>query len=150
MKILSMLASAALSCGVATGAVAQEGYPSKPIRLLIPYAAGGTTDIMARALQQPMSESLGQNCTFCHNSRAFNAWDESPPQRVTAFYGIRMVREVNKTYLEPLTPTFPKERLGKTGDVAKVGCATCHQGLNKPMNGAQMLKDFVAELGKKP
>ena len=37
----------------------------------------------------------------------------------------------------------------KTGDVAKVGCATCHQGLNKPMNGAQMLKDFVAELGKK-
>ena len=60
MKILSMLASAALSCGVATGAVAQEGYPSKPIRLLIPYAAGGTTDIMARALQQPMSETLGQ------------------------------------------------------------------------------------------
>jgi len=102
------------------------------------------------SLMMHMSESLGQNCTFCHNSRAFNAWDESPPQRVTAFYGIRMARAINKTFLEPLTSTFPQNRLGKTGDVAKVGCATCHQGLNKPMNGAQMLKDYVAELGKTP
>jgi len=38
-----------------------------------------------------------------------------------------------------LTGTFPAERLGPTGDVAKVYCATCHQGVNKPLNGVSML-----------
>ena len=40
---------------------AQETYPSRPIRLIVPYAPGGTTDIMARALQVPMHEYLGQS-----------------------------------------------------------------------------------------
>lgn len=51
---------AALLCGFTVGAMAQQAYPSRPIRLLIPYAPGGTTDIMARALQAPMHEDLGQ------------------------------------------------------------------------------------------
>ncbi|MCL4182800.1 MAG: tripartite tricarboxylate transporter substrate binding protein [Burkholderiaceae bacterium] len=51
---------AALLCGFTVGAIAQQAYPSRPIRLLIPYAPGGTTDIMARALQAPMHEDLGQ------------------------------------------------------------------------------------------
>ncbi|MBN9426707.1 MAG: tripartite tricarboxylate transporter substrate binding protein [Burkholderiales bacterium] len=37
-----------------------QPYPNKPIRLLIPYGAGGTTDIMARALQEPLYKALGQ------------------------------------------------------------------------------------------
>jgi len=37
-----------------------QGYPDRPIRLLIPYAAGGTTDAMARVLQEPLQKSLGQ------------------------------------------------------------------------------------------
>jgi photosynthetic reaction center cytochrome c subunit len=51
--------------------------------------------------------------------------------------------------MEPLTKAFPANRLGVTGDVAKVGCATCHQGVNKPLYGANMLKDYLAELGGK-
>jgi outer membrane protein OmpA-like peptidoglycan-associated protein len=50
-----------------------------------------------------------------------------------------MVRHLNNDYLVPLTDTFPAERLGPTGDVAKVYCATCHQGVNKPLNGVSML-----------
>lgn len=37
-----------------------QTFPNQPIHLLIPYAAGGTTDIMARVLQGPMQKSLGQ------------------------------------------------------------------------------------------
>lgn len=37
-----------------------QGFPNKPIRLVVPYPAGGTTDIMARALQDSMQKTLGQ------------------------------------------------------------------------------------------
>jgi len=37
-----------------------QGFPSKPIRIVVPYPAGGTTDLMARALQEPMQKALGQ------------------------------------------------------------------------------------------
>jgi photosynthetic reaction center cytochrome c subunit len=89
-----------------------------------------------------MSKSLGVNCTFCHNTRNFATWDNSNPQRVTAWHGIRMVRELNNDYLVGLTDRFPPERLGPNGDVAKISCATCHQGVNKPLYGAPMLQDY--------
>jgi tripartite-type tricarboxylate transporter receptor subunit TctC len=43
-----------------SGAAAQTGYPAKPVRFIVPSAAGGGTDIIARALGQKLSESLGQ------------------------------------------------------------------------------------------
>jgi photosynthetic reaction center cytochrome c subunit len=93
-------------------------------------------------LMMHMSDGLGVNCTYCHNTRNFKTWEGSPPQRTTAWHGIRMARDLNKAYLEPLTKTFPANRLGPLGDVAKVNCATCHQGVYKPMYGAQMAKHY--------
>jgi tripartite-type tricarboxylate transporter receptor subunit TctC len=37
-----------------------QTFPSRPIQILVPYPAGGTTDVMARALQEPLAKSLGQ------------------------------------------------------------------------------------------
>jgi photosynthetic reaction center cytochrome c subunit len=99
------------------------------------------------SLMVHMSTGLGVNCTFCHNSRAFGSWEESTPQRATAWHGIRMVRDLNNKHIVPLQGTFPANRLGPEGDVAKVGCTTCHQGVNKPLYGVSMLKDYLAELG---
>jgi len=86
-----------------------------------------------------MSQALGVNCTYCHNTRQFAAWNESTPQRTTAWHGIRMARDLNTAYLTPLTSTFPAARHGPTGDVAKLNCATCHQGAYKPLYGQSML-----------
>jgi photosynthetic reaction center cytochrome c subunit len=99
------------------------------------------------ALMLYMSGSLGVNCTYCHNTRALARWDESTPQRVTAWHGIRMVRELNTSYLTPLTSVFPANRLGPAGDGPKVGCATCHKGTFKPLNGVSPLVDYLALSG---
>lgn len=96
-----------------------------------------------------LSEGLGVNCTFCHNTRSFSAWDQSSPKRETSWHGIRLVRDLNAAYLEPLKQSFPANRLGPHGDVPKVSCATCHQGANKPLLGAQMLKDYPELAGKR-
>ncbi len=46
--------------GVALPALAQSPYPNKPIRLIVPFAAGGGTDILARAVAARMADSMGQ------------------------------------------------------------------------------------------
>lgn len=89
------------------------------------------------------SKSLGVNCDYCRNTRAMRDWAQSRPQRVTASHGIRMLRDLNNRYLNPLRPVFPPHRLGKAaGDAPKVNRATCHNGVFKPLFGAKMAQGF--------
>ena len=100
------------------------------------------------SLMMHFSNSLGVNCTHCHNSRAFYDWEQSPPTRLQAQYGISMVREINNVHIEPLASVLPDERKGPGGDVLKANCKTCHQGVNKPLYGASMVKDYPSLGGK--
>jgi photosynthetic reaction center cytochrome c subunit len=95
-------------------------------------------------LMMHISDSLGVNCTYCHNSRSFYSWDQSTPMRTTAWYAIRHVREMNNDYVAPLGEVLPSTRKGPLGDPYKIYCATCHQGAYKPLYGAKMLKDYPA------
>jgi photosynthetic reaction center cytochrome c subunit len=113
------------------------------------FGASIQTTEQTYSLMMYISTSLGVNCTFCHNTRAISQWAQSSPQRVTAWYGIRLARDLNVSYLDPLVATLPANRLGPTGDSPKVGCATCHQGANKPLLGVSMAQDWP-ELGGTP
>jgi photosynthetic reaction center cytochrome c subunit len=154
------VAEANIGKNLATKVAGYSSLPSDPftpfleqandIRVIAHQALPGTDDSSIKqtdwtyALMIHMSNSLGVNCTYCHNSRAFADWSQSSPQRVTAWYGIRMVRDINNNYLDPLgkNGTFPRGRLGALGDSAKVNCNTCHQGVYKPLFGASMVKDY--------
>jgi tripartite-type tricarboxylate transporter receptor subunit TctC len=58
---LRLLAACAIGCVLAIGhAVAQDKYPTKPIRLVVSFAVGGPTDIVARVIGAKMAELLGQ------------------------------------------------------------------------------------------
>src|SRR5437667_4984121 len=59
MRNLQTLGIGALFALVALGAFGQ-GYPNRTIRLVVPFPAGGTTDILARAASQKLTESIGQ------------------------------------------------------------------------------------------
>lgn len=100
------------------------------------------------SLMVHMSRSLGVNCDYCHNSRAWYNWEESSPKRVIAWQGINMARDLNNKWMVPLTDLFPAHRKGPLGDVAKANCSTCHQGVYKPLFGAPMSKDYPELRGR--
>ena len=59
-KVLtSCLTAATLLVGTVCGAAAQD-FPNKPIRWVVPYAAGGGSDFLARTIGVPLSEKIGQ------------------------------------------------------------------------------------------
>src|SRR5437764_2634533 len=68
MRFIAALFCTLSSIVVVTGAAAQDSYPSRPVRMIVPYAPGGATDIIARIVAQRLTESLGQ--TFLVENRA--------------------------------------------------------------------------------
>lgn len=119
------------------GSASQDGQVKVASATALPVGETGSMADTEKtyALMMHMSGSLGVNCTYCHNSRAFSKWDQSSPARVTAWHGIRMAQELNHEYLSPLQNQYPAERLGLTGDAPKANCSTCHQGVAKPLYG---------------
>ena len=61
MKMIAKLfLGALLALGLSSGAAAQSDFPNKPVHIIVPYSAGGATDILARLLAKGMQERLGQ------------------------------------------------------------------------------------------
>lgn len=108
-------------------------------------------------MMMQMSDGIGVNCGFCHNSRAFSDWAQSTPYRWNNWYALRMVQDLNKHFLTQLAALMPQTRVlttetrlpvlpgrmtGVQAGNGYVMCATCHQGITHPMNGANMVRDY--------
>ena len=60
LRTTTLLALPLLALSTAQQARADTAYPTKPIRVIVPFSAGSTTDIIARAIADKMGQSLGQ------------------------------------------------------------------------------------------
>jgi tripartite-type tricarboxylate transporter receptor subunit TctC len=96
-----VLLTALTTVALATGAQAQD-YPSRPITLIVPYAAGGGNDIMARTVAEKMSHTLGQqivieNRAGAGGSNATRQVARSTPDGYTLVIGGTGTLAVNPT-----------------------------------------------------
>jgi tripartite-type tricarboxylate transporter receptor subunit TctC len=88
---LAGLVLAALCCAVLNPAAAQDAYPSKPVKLVVPLAAGGGIDFTARATAQKLSDLIGQQVVVENQGGAggtigVNAVVRAPPDGYTLLY----------------------------------------------------------------
>ena len=144
-RILLALAMAAL----ATGAAAQ-GYPSKPIRLIVPFPGGSTPDTVARTLAQRLNDAWGQpvvveNKTGAGGNIGTAEAAKSAPDGYTLVIGINGPVEVNKTLYKTL-PYDPDKDLQPISLLA-VGAQMLAIHPSVP---ASNLKEFVDYARKNP
>jgi tripartite-type tricarboxylate transporter receptor subunit TctC len=93
---------AALLLVAALPAAAQEVYPSRPVKMLIPYAPGGATDIIARIIGAKLTESLGQsfiveNRPGANGNLALEAAAKAPPDGYTLLVGNVSTNAINES-----------------------------------------------------
>lgn len=106
----SLLLLVAGICAHAAAADAQTGYPTKPIRLIIPFPAGGASDVVARLVVQRMTENLGQNILIDNRGGAAgNIGTEivakAPPDGYTLAFGNLSTHAINAAiYKLPFSP----------------------------------------------
>lgn len=105
-----------------TGLALADAYPSKPVRLVVNFAAGGTTDVMARALAKSMSSDLGQPVLIENRVGALGAVGASQVARAPADgYTLLITTQGSLTEIPVMTAQPPYDPLRAFTPVALVG-----------------------------
>jgi len=99
---------AALACALGVMPAAAQQYPAKPIRLIVGFAPGGGTDVLARALAQQLTESLGQtmavdNRTGAGGMISAELTAKAPPDGYTLLVGSAAAFAINPNLMAKLT-----------------------------------------------
>ena len=144
--VVTGLGAAAL--GAAWPAMAQPAWPTKTVRIVVPFAAGGTTDILARAVAPELSRAFGQQ--FVVDNRAGAGGNvgaeivaHSPPDGYTLLMGTVGTHGINRALYAKL-PYDPIKDFAPITMVAGVPNVMEMQTEKAKALGINNVKDFIA------
>ena len=149
-----MIRRSALTLGLLAllgmAAQAQSGYPNKPIRLLVPFAAGGTTDLIARVVAEPLGRELGQPVVVENKGGGGGAIGAAETARATPDGYNLGVATVSTTATNPaINPKIPYNVFTDFTPVVNIA-ATPNVIAANPQFAGKEYKSFLAEVKKTP
>jgi len=150
MQRRSLIAVLAATLLCASGGVWAQGYPNKPVRLVVPFAPGGTTDIVARVLAEKVGGPLGQQMIVENKAGGGGLLGATDTARSAPDGYSLGVATVSTTAANPaINPKIPYNVLTDFTPIINVA-ATPNVIAVHPSFPARDYKGFLAELKRNP